>query len=313
MRGRVPERPALRSSVRYALSLSASLLVADLSAQDLEPRLYSSVPTGLNFLVVGYSNSAGSVLVDPSIALDDAKLTIDALLVGYARSVAVGPFLGKVDAGVARACATGSAEYRGTRIARDTCGLTDARLRLAVNFIGAPALTAEQFRGSSSDFVVGASLQLTAPTGDYDPSRLVNLGANRWSTKIEAGLSKKVRRWTLELALASTTYLDNDDFFGGSRREQEPLYSLQAHLVRTLPSGLWVAVDTTHYRGGQATVDATRNGDRQANSRLGFTVAIPANRNHSLKLYASRGIATRTGSDFDTIGLVWQYRWGAGL
>jgi len=28
---------------------------------------------------------------------------------------------------------------------------------------------------------------------------------------------------------------------------------------------------------------------------------------------ASSGVSTRTGSDFDTVGVVGQYRWGAGL
>ena len=46
---------------------------------------------------------------------------------------------------------------------------------------------------------------------------------------------------------------------------------------------------------------------------LGLTVALPINRRQSLKLYYSSGVVTRTGTDFDTIGGAWQYRWGAGL
>jgi hypothetical protein len=37
------------------------------------------------------------------------------------------------------------------------------------------------------------------------------------------------------------------------------------------------------------------------------------NRHTSVKLYGSTGVSTRTGSDFDAVGIVVQYRWGAGL
>jgi len=46
---------------------------------------------------------------------------------------------------------------------------------------------------------------------------------------------------------------------------------------------------------------------------VGVTVALPVDRNHSVKLYATTGISTRIGTDSDTIGIAWQYRWGGGL
>jgi hypothetical protein len=50
-----------------------------------------------------------------------------------------------------------------------------------------------------------------------------------------------------------------------------------------------------------------------SNSRLGLTVAVPIDRYYSIKFNASSGISTRTGTNFNTAGLVLQYRWGAGL
>jgi hypothetical protein len=46
---------------------------------------------------------------------------------------------------------------------------------------------------------------------------------------------------------------------------------------------------------------------------MGLTVAVPIDRYYSIKFNASSGISTRTGTSFDTVGLVLQYRWGAGL
>lgn len=281
-------------------------------AQELEPRLYANVPIGLNFIVAGYAGSSGNVLVDPAIQLQNARLDVDGALVGYARSVPVGGMLGKIDAVVGSVCLSGSADYRGQRVTRDVCGLTDTRIRIAVNFVGAPALSIQEFAATpQDDLVVGASLQLAAPTGDYDPERLVNIGANRWAAKAEIGVWKRVALWTLEVSAGATVYRDNDDFFGGSRREQEPLYSLQAHVVRSFARGAWVALDATHYRGGRTSVDGVDDSERQSNDRLGLTVSVPVGARQSVKLSFSSGVSTRTGTDFDTLALIWQYRWGS--
>jgi hypothetical protein len=287
--------------------------VGETAAQDLEPRQYSNAPTGLNFLVAGYVDQEGSVLFDPAIQLENAAMSIDGPAVGYARTLAFGGMSGKVDMGVIHACLSGSADYQGQRYTRDVCGWTDAKIRVSVNFVGAPALTLQEFARNRQNLVVGASLQLTAPVGDYVPERLANIGSNRWAAKAELGISKALRLWTFELAAAGTFHEDNPQFFGGGLREQDPIYSLQLHVVRSFMSGHWIAVDSTHYQGGRTTLNGTINADFQSNERLGVTGSIPVNRRQSVKLYASRGVSTRTGTDFDVGGVVWQYRWGAGL
>jgi hypothetical protein len=283
------------------------------SAQDLEPRQYSNAPTGLNFLAAGYARQDGSVLFDPVVQLENASLEIDGPLVGYARAVALGDMSGRVDAVVGRVCLSGSADFQGQRFTRDVCGLTDAKMRVAINFIGAPALSMQEFVGNRDNLVVGASIQLTVPVGDYDPARLANIGSNRWAAKAEIGASKVVRLWTLEGSVAGTFHQDNDEFFGGNMREQDPIYALQLHVVRSFQSGPWLAVDWNHYRGGKTKTNAVPNADFQSNERFGLTLSLPINRRQSIKLNASSGISTRTGTDFDTYGAVWQYRWGAGL
>jgi hypothetical protein len=290
--------------------LTGSILWWHVGAQDLEPRQYSDLPVGLNFLGLGYTLSDGGVLVDPAIALENAQIEIDGPLVGYARSLALGRFSGKVDAGVARVCLSGSADFRGERVTRDVCGLTDAKMRLTVNLKGAPPLRIDQFASYRPELVVGASVQLSAPVGDYDAERLVNIGTNRWAAKLEIGASRAVQRWIFEVAGGGTFYADNDEFNGTSRREQDPIYSLQTHIVRNLVRGYWVAFDATHYRGGSTQTDGVDNRNRQSNDRIGLTLSVPVNRSQSLKINVSSGVSTRTGTDFDTLGVAWQYRWG---
>lgn len=283
------------------------------AAQELEPRFYSNLPLGLNFVAVGYARSEGSVLFDPSIELDDADLAADGPYMGYARSLGIGGLSGSFDIGLANVCLSGSAEFEGDRVTRNVCGWSDARLRLAVNFVGAPALSMTEFADYRQDLVVGASLQLIVPSGDYDPDKLVNIGANRWAVRTEVGFSKAVRGWLLEAALGGTVYESNDEFFGGRTRQQDPIFSLQTHVVRRFDSGIWLAVDYTRYRGGETKIDGLPNADLQSNARVGLTFSLPVNPRHSIKFNVSSGVLTRTGSDFDTAGITWQYRWGTGL
>ena len=302
----------IRKGVQAAVFLGL-LSAAGAHAQDLEPRLYTNVPKGLNFLVAGYGCTEGSVLTDPSVPLQDGNVRFHGPIFGYARSLDLWGLSGKFDAILPYGCASGSALWFGEFRERDICGAADPKFRISVNLYGAPSLTLEDFARYRQDLIVGASLQVSAPLGQYDGDRLLNIGTNRWFFKPEIGIGKALGPVTLELNAAAFFYTRNSDYLGGMKKDQEPLYSLQGHIIYAFRSGVWFAVDGTFYRGGRTTVDGVKGNDLQENSRLGATLALPVTRHHSVKCIASTGVSARTGSDFDTIGLIWQYRWGAGL
>ena len=72
-------------------------------------------------------------------------------------------------------------------------------------------------------------------------------------------------------------------------------------------------VDGTYYLGACTTINGTSENNMQENSRVGATFALPVNKHNSIKLYVSTGLSTRTGSNFTTGGIAWQYRWAGGL
>lgn len=283
------------------------------SAQDLEPRAYANTPVGINFLVGSYGYSEGGVVVDPSIPLENAAISLHTTVLAYARSFGAWDRSGKFDVILPYASLSGTADVAGLPVERAVSGWADPQIRVSINLYGAPARTLREAAGYRQNLIIGASLEVTAPAGQYDSQRLVNLGTNRWSIKPELGVSKAVDRWTFELATAATYYQENEDFFGGQSREQAPIYSLQGSVIRSFESGIWAAASATYYTGGRTRLDGVRGDDLQENTRVGLTVAMPVNRNNSLKLYASTGVSTRTGSDFDAAGIAWQYRWGGGL
>jgi hypothetical protein len=281
--------------------------------QELEPRSYGNTPTGLNFVILGYGYAQGDVATDPAVPLTNADLEVHTTFLAYARSLDIWGLSGKFDVVLPYAWVSGTAEFMGQPREREVSGFGDPKLRFSLNFYGAPALSLTEFADYKQNLIVGASLQVSVPLGQYDSAKLVNIGTNRWSVKPELGISKAWGPWTLELAAGVTFYTDNDDFLGGSTREQDPLYSVQGHVLYGFQSGIWVALDGTYYTGGRTTVDGVRGNDLQENSRVGATVALPVNRHNSVKLYASTGVSARTGSNFDIVGIAWQFRWGGGL
>ena len=280
--------------------------------QEIEPRSYSNAPVGVNFLVAGYAYARGGLSFD-SLPLTDAHLTMSSAVLAYARSIDLWGKSGKFDVILPYSWLSGTAEYRDEPVQRDVNGFNDARLRLSVNLYGAPALTASEFKNYRQDLIVGASLQVSLPWGQYDGSRLINLGSNRWWFKPELGISKAWGPWTLELTAAATLFTDNDSFYGGNRRSQDPLYSGQAHAIYSFASGIWTSLDATYFTGGRTTLNGELNNDLQQNWRVGGTVSYPVDLRNSIKLYASSGVSARTGNNFDLVGIAWQYRWGGGI
>jgi len=290
--------------------IALAALTPTLRSQELEPRAYSNVPIGMNFALIGYGYTDGNVLTDAAVPIADAEIVAHSLVAAYARSLNLLGDSGKIDASIQYGWASGSATFAGQPHDRDINGFGDPALRFTWNFIGAPALTLQEYRDHESDWIVGASFRVGMPLGQYDEDKLLNIGLNRWSFKPELGISKPWRRWTFELAAGATFYTDNDEFLGNSTREQEPLIAVQGHVLYGFGKGIWAGLDGTFYTGGRTTLNGTLNDDRQSSSRVGLTVSLPVSQHQSIKLYASTGASTRTGGDFTTAGVVWQYRWG---
>ncbi len=114
--------------------------------------------------------------------------------------------------------------------------------------------------------IVGFTFKLTAPLGAYDSDKLVNIGTNRWAFEPGIGLSHAIGNWRLETSAAAEFYTNNNDFFNGNKRQQDPICSTQLHVTYNFPRGIWAAFSTTYYAGGRSTVAGILNNDLIANS-----------------------------------------------
>lgn len=282
---------------------------APAQAQEMEPRAYSPSPVGMTFLGLSWQRSSGGVTTDPTLPITNVDAEIDSAIVGVVRTFGLGGRSASVGLLLPYTRAEVSGEvFEENRIA-ERSGLADARLRLAVNLFGSPALDRAQFARRVPGTSLGASLVVIAPTGEYDNDKLINLGTNRWAFKPELGLYQPIGPWSLEFSVGMWLFGDNDAFYGDSRREQDPLTTMQAHIGYTFRPQLWIAANATWYAGGRTTVDGIRKADRQETTRLGLTLSLPLTGGQSLKVAWSDGASTRIGSDFTTWTVVWQYAW----
>lgn len=309
MRGTRPVQHGMRLLAAGVLAQ----VVSQAHAQDIEPRAYSNAPVGVNFLIAGYAYTRGGLAFDSSLPVSNPRLSTSSAVVSYATVVDLWGKSAKFDAIVPYTWLSGRADYKGESVERIVDGFANPAFRLSVNLYGAPALTMAEFAGWEQDVIVGVSLRVSAPWSHYDSARLVNIGTNRWSFKPEAGISKAIGPWTVELAAAAMFFTDNDDFFGGNALSQDPIYSLQGHLIYGFRSGVWVSVDATYFAGGRTTLNGVLNNDLQQNWRVGATAAFPVDRANSVKFYLSTGLSARTGNEYDLAGVAWQHRWGGGF
>jgi hypothetical protein len=283
------------------------------SAQELDPRVYLASPVNSNVVVVAAARSTGDVVLDPTLPISvDARLGVVGF--GYFRSFGLlgrSTSLGAV-VPIVRGSVEGTLDGQPQRVER--LGNGDANVRLTVNLVGSPAMDTATFFKQRPRTNLGVSLTVKAPIGQYDPAKVINLGANRWAYGPEFGLSTPVwGRWLVDAYSGVWLFADNKNYLNGGIREQAPLFTTQGHLSYNLSARSWAAFDATFYAGGRTTVNGEPNSTRQNNTRFGGTLSLPIAHRQSLKISGSRGAWVRLGTNFTTFGVAWNYAWGPGF
>jgi len=281
------------------------------TAQELTPRAYWPMPDGTNVLVLGYQRSTGDIVTDPSLPLIGVDSEIDYLQIAYQRSFDA--FGRSASLQLSLPYSRGSTEgiVEGAFRSRDTSGLTDARARFSINLKGAPSMAAAGFQALRTHprVIVGASLLVQAPTGEYESDKVINLGTNRWSVRPAVGVIWPLHpRWLFEFEVGAWFFSGNDDFLGQTR-EQDPILSTEFHLIRRIRPGFWASLDANFYVGGRTNVGENTQANLQRNSRVGATLVFPIRGRHALRGGFSTGVVTESGGDYEIYTLSYIYAW----
>lgn len=283
-------------------------LTVSVLAQDLDPRAYARVPVDATVLIAGFNYTYGSVVLDPTLPIKDLEAKVSSPILGIARTFSLFGLTSQAYVALPYSWAEASGKVLGEDSSITRNGFGDTRFRVSVLFLGAPAATVEEFSKSEPQTVLGASLTVTAPTGQFFSDKLINLGTNRWSFKPEVGLSYFVnKQWLIDLYAGAWFFTTNSSFYPGtSVRSQDPLITFQTHVSYSFNPLMWAAIDLTYYTGGQSSVNDVYQDDRQNNSRIGATFNFPVSRQSSIKFAYSTGAVIRVGGNFSTISVAWQ-------
>ena len=287
------------------------IFLQSVNAQELEPRSLTNAPVGLNFVLFGYGYANGNTLLDPALPIEDLNSDLHTFFAAYVRAIDFFGMSGKVDVIVPWAAGNWDGIYEGeqTDVKRD--GFGDPRIRLSFNFFGSSAYSGPFDASKTSKTMAGASLQIIMPFGENFPDKLINLGSNRWTFRSQAGIAHSIGNWILEGYGGLWIFTPNNNFWGGRRVEQRPLFTLKLHLIYSLPpNGSWIAIGAGYGIGGRAVVDDIERDTHISTLRLGLVYALPLARGHAVKLGLTSGRRFEKGPDFDAIVLSYQYFWG---
>ncbi len=284
-----------------------------LFAQDLTPRAYVIAPVHANAVILSWAFYDGGANFNGTVPITGASGRYNIPVFSFYHSLS---FFGR-SANITASLPYGVGTFKGSVLGSEESayrsGLLDASFRFAVNLMGGPAMKPEQFGEWKQKILLGLSLKVIAPTGQYNPEKLVNWGINRWAFKPEFGYSERWGHWLLDGYAGVWFYTTNPAFFDTPVPEpqtEQPIGSFEGHLSYDFEDRTWVSLDGNLWSGGVTSLNGIQNSNtKQTGSRVGVTASIRLNKHQSIKVSYSDGAYIRYGGDYHNVSVAWQYSW----
>jgi hypothetical protein len=146
-------------------------------------------PVHTNALIVGYAFNDGSILFGNVLPITNASGRFSVPNLSFYHTLSFFKRSANLTATLPYAVGTFKGEVQGNRQQIYRSGLADSVFRFSVNLLGGPAMDPKDFVKWKRKRILGASIQMVAPTGQYYSSHLINPGNNRWAFKPELGYS----------------------------------------------------------------------------------------------------------------------------
>ena len=286
-------------------------------AQDLAPRAYLIIPVHSNAVTLSYSFFSGELLFDGAVPITGATANVSLSVVSYTHSLGICGRSANFSASLPYAIGN----FRGTVVGAEAnayrSGSFDSSYRFSINLKGGPAMDVRDFREWKQKTLLGVSFKFVAPTGQYDPAKLINYGTNRWAFKPEVGMSHRWGHWVGDSYGAVWFFTGNHNFFsrnqfspGENTQTQKPTVAFEGHLSYDVKPRLWTSLDANFWVGGKSSLNGVENPSTlQRNSRIGGTVSVPVSKHQSVKFSYNRGAYISYGGKYQNVSAAWQYSW----
>ena len=304
----------MRGHLKLAfMALLAACPQQGLRAQDLAPRAYVITPVHSNAITLTWGFYDGGLNLNGTIPVTNATGTYNVPIFTYYHSL---NFFGR-SANIAASLPYGVGTFEGDLLGAHKSiyrsGLLDTSFRFSVNLKGGPAMDLKDMAKWKQKRLLGVSLRVVAPTGQYSGKKLVNWGGNRWAFKPEFGYSERWGHWVVDGYGGVWFYTTNPAFYAGGvskPQSEEPIGALEGHLSYDVKPRLWVSVDGNFWTGGVTSLSGIRNqATKQNGSRIGITASLPIKKHQSIKLSYSNGTYISFGGNYQNVSVAWQYSW----
>jgi hypothetical protein len=198
--GALSERPIRNVTLHARLLYLTTLFVVLLHscpAQDLAPRAYLITPLHSNAVTLSSAFFSGDIDYNGGLPINDATGTYNIAIFSYYHSFS----LFGCSANMVASLPYGVGHFNGVLVDEQNLyrsGLTDPVFRFSVNLKGGPAMPVQQFLKWKQKVLLGASRKVVAPTGQYNPTELINWSGNRWAFKPDFGYSQGRGKWVFD-------------------------------------------------------------------------------------------------------------------
>jgi len=284
-----------------------------LHAQDLSPRAYVITPLHANTVNLTWAFFDGGLNFNGTVPITGATGTYYVPIIGLYHSFGLFGRSANLQASLPYGVGTFSGNVFGKQQSIYRSGLLDTTIRFSVNLKGGPALTPRQYAKWRQKTLLGVSLKVIAPTGQYSPTKLINWGINRWAFKPEFGYSERWGHWILDGYAGVWFYTTNPASLAipvPKPQTEAPIGSFEGHLSYSFRDRSWVSLDGNFWTGGVTSLSGIRNLDsKQTGSRIGCTGSFPFSKHQSVKISYSNGTYISFGGNYQNLSAGWQYSW----
>ena len=295
-----------------AVAAIAGLVLLRISwAQFTDAGNYAEGPVGLNSLEFTYAYVRGTASIDTALVVGSENLDLNKGTFSYTHNFSMLGRLAWVSANVPLASLTGT--VTGTNASGSTSGIGDSSFELAMLLKGGPALSAAELASYERTMILGMSLTVSVPTGEYDGNKVLNLGSHRWSFKPELGISYPFgpeRKWEVDGYINAYFFTDNTSYRGVEILHQEPLPGLEAHLSYSVTPGFWASLDSRYAFRGETVVDGLEQNNTQENLTVGAEASWTPNAHNSLDVVFAKALVHRNAPTYTGVSLSYTYSWG---
>jgi hypothetical protein len=293
------------------VAIAATWFTEAAYGQFTDPRNYSDLPVGQNQLELDYAVSDANASIDTSIEVGSAKLHLNAGAVAYTHAFDIAHHSSWVRAAVPFGAVSGS--VTGTGITSSVSGAGDASFQIATLLKGGPALTAAELANYTSTTIIGVSLTVTGPTGEYNPDRLLNLGSDRWSFKPQFAISYPFgheRKWQVDGYANAYFFTDNTAYHGREILRQDPLLGLEGHVSYSFTAAIWTSFDVNYSFRGDIVIDNVDQHDSQKHLMVGTETNWSVTPQSSLVFVLATSAVHDNAPDYGGVALKYFYSWG---